>query len=265
MANSNPISLEMLYDKLYSNYDSQGWWPLIDLKPEVNPTKRGSYTGYHPGDYRYPRSEKQILEIIIGTILAQSTSWVNAESALWNLAQNNLISEKKLNNIDLEDLAQLIRSSGYFNQKAIKIQNLLQFLRQNPISLLKNSDIGILRKNLMNIKGVGPETADSIVLYAFNKPSFVVDAYTKRLLSRIGIIPQKSNYAFIQNLFHTQISADFVVYNEYHALIVQHCVYVCTSKPKCSACFLNQYCQKIFPIKIKKKPKKDRSIKKIKK
>ncbi|QEE15408.1 endonuclease III domain-containing protein [Promethearchaeum syntrophicum] len=256
MVNSDLISLEKLYDKLYSNYGSQGWWPLLELKPNINPTNRGSYTGYHPGDYKYPKSEEQIFEIIIGTILAQSTSWVNAERALWNLAQNNLISEKKLNNIGLEALSQLIRSSGYFNQKAKKIQNMLQFLLENPISHLKNSKIGILRKKLINIKGIGPETADSIALYAFNKPIFVVDTYTKRLLSRIGIIPQKSNYEDIQNLFHTQLNSDSVVYNEFHALIVQHCVYICSSKPKCSICFLNRYCLKKILIKSKKKSEK---------
>jgi len=121
------------------------------------------------------------------------------------------------------------------------------------------------RQNLLDIKGVGPETADSIILYAFRKPIFVVDAYTKRLLGRIGIIPEKSTYEYIQNLFHVQISADFVVYNEFHALIVQHCVYICSSKPKCSMCFLNQYCQKLIPIKSKKKAKKGKTIHKIKK
>ena len=265
MVNSDPISLKILYDKLYSNYGHQGWWPLVDLKPEINPTQRGRFTGYHPGNYNYPKNDDQIFEIIIGTILAQNTSWVNAEKALWNLAQKNLISESKLNILDLDELAQIIRSSGYYNQKAIKIQNILHFLQKNPISSLKKLEINILRQNLLDIKGVGPETADSIILYAFNMPIFVIDAYTKRLLSRIGLIPEKSLYEHIQNLFHAQISADYVVYNEYHALIVQHCVYICTSKPKCSQCFLNRYCQKIIPIKSKKKAKKDRPIPKIKK
>lgn len=265
MVKSDPISLKKLYDKLYSNYGSQGWWPLLRLKPEINPTNRGRYTGYHPGIYNYPNNEDQILEIIIGTILAQNTSWVNAEKALWNLAQKNLISESKLNKLDLDELAQIIRPSGFFNQKAIKIQNMLQFLQKNPISSLKKLKINVLRQNLLDIKGVGPETADSIILYAFKKPIFVNDAYTKRLLSRIGSIPEKSNYDFIQNLFHSQINADFVVYSEYHALIVQHCVYICSSKPKCSMCFLNQYCQKIIPIKSKKKAKKGKAIHKIKK
>jgi len=256
MKNSDKISLHSLYDELYKKYGSQGWWPLVDLKPEINPTLRGHYTGYHPENYDYPKNEDQIFESIIGTILAQNTSWVNAEKALWNLAQKNLISESKLNKLDLNDLAQFIRSSGYYNQKAIKIQNVLHFLSTNPISSLKNLDIIVLRQNLLAIKGVGPETADSIILYAFRKPIFVVDAYTKRLLSRIGIIPEKSTYEYIQNLFHTQISANFEVYNEYHALIVQHCVYNCSSKPNCSSCFLNQNCQKLIPIKSKKKAKK---------
>ena len=241
MVKSDPISLKKLYEKLYLNYESQGWWPLVDLKSEINPTQRGRYTGYHPGEFNYPKNDDQIFEIIIGTILAQNTSWVNAEKALWNLAQGNLISESKLNKMDLAELAQIIRPSGFFNQKAIKIQNLLQFLQKYPISSLKNLKINVLRQNLLDIKGVGPETADSIILYAFRKPIFVVDAYTKRLLSRIGLIPEKSTYEYIQNLFHAQISADSVVYNEYHALIVQHCVHTCSSKPKCPSCFLNQY------------------------
>ena len=190
MVKSDPISLKKLYEKLYSKYGSQGWWPLVDLKPEINPTQRGRYTGYHPGNYNYPKNEDQTFEIILGTILAQNTSWVNAEKALWNLAQNNLISESKLNRLDLDELAQIIRPSGFFNQKAIKIQNLLQFLQKNPISSLKKLEINVLRQNLLAIKGIGPETADSIVLYAFKKPIFVNDAYTKRLLSRIGLIPE---------------------------------------------------------------------------
>ena len=265
MVNSDPISLKMLYNKLYSNYHSQGWWPLVDLKPEINPTQRGSYTGYHPENYDYPKNEDQIFEIIIGTILAQNTSWVNAEKALWNLAQKNHISESKLSKLDLDDLAQFIRSSGYYNQKAIKIQKMLHFLNINPIPSLKNLEINVLRQNLLDIKGIGPETADSIILYAFRKPIFVVDAYTKRLLSRIGIIPEKSTYEYIQNLFHAQINADFVKYNEYHALIVQHCVHTCSSKPNCPSCFLNQNCQKLIPIKSKKKAKKGKKIHKIKK
>ncbi len=255
MVNSYPISLKILYDELYKNYNSQGWWPLVDLKPEINPTQRGRYTGYHPGNFDYPKNDDQIFEIMIGTILAQNTSWVNAEKALWNLSQKNLISESKLKDVDLDDLAQIIRPSGFFNQKAIKIQNMLHFLQKNPISYLKTLEINVLRQNLLVIKGVGPETADSIILYAFRKPIFVVDAYTKRLLSRIGLIPEKSSYEYIQNLFHAQISADFVVYNEFHALIVQHCVYICSSKPKCSMCFLNQYCQKIILRKTKSKKK----------
>ena len=133
MVKSDPNSLKNLYDKLYSNYGTQGWWPLVDLKPEINPTQRGRYTGYHPGNNSYPKNEDQIFEIIIGTILAQNTSWVNAEKALWNLAQKDLISESKLNKLDLDELAQFIRSSGYYNQKAIKIQNILHFLQKNPI------------------------------------------------------------------------------------------------------------------------------------
>jgi endonuclease-3 related protein len=265
MKNTLRLSLHLLYDELYKNYGSQGWWPLVDLKPEINPTQRGCYTGYHPENYDYPKNEDQIFEIIIGTILAQNTSWVNAENALWNLAQKDLISESKLNKLDLDDLAQFIRSSGYYNQKAIKIQNMLHFLNINPIPSLKNLEINVLRQNLLNIKGVGPETADSIILYAFKKPIFVIDAYTKRLLSRIGIIPEKSTYEYIQNLFHAQISADIVVYNEYHALIVQHCVHICSSKPNCPSCFLNQNCQKLIPIKSKKKAKKGKIIHKIKK
>lgn len=261
MVNSYPISLKILYDELYKNYSSQGWWPLVDLKPEINPTQRGRYTGYHPGNYDYPKNDDQIFEIMIGTILAQNTSWVNAEKALWNLAQKNLISESKLNKINLDDLSQLIRSSGYYKQKAIKIQNVLNFMQKNTISSLKKLEINVLRQNLITIKGVGPETADSIILYAFNKPIFVIDAYTKRLLSRIGLIPEKSSYGNIQDLFHAQISADFIVYNEYHALIVQHCVHVCTSKPQCNKCFLNQHCLKLIPIKSKKKAKKKQNKK----
>ena len=256
MANSEILDLKILYEKLFSHYGSQGWWPLLDLKPEINPTQRGRYTGYHPNDFNYPKNENQIFEVIIGTILAQNTSWVNAERALWNLAQKKLISEERLNCLSLDDLAQFIRSSGYFNQKAIKIQNMLRFLQEYPISSLKKFEISELRSKLLAIKGVGPETADSIILYAFKKPVFVVDSYTKRLISRLGLIPIKTTYDHIQNLFHTQLEADYNVYNEYHAVIVQHCVHVCSSRPTCDSCFLNPFCRKIIQVKVKKKGKK---------
>ena len=243
-----------LYHILLDHYGAQGWWPLLRLsKSKINPTLRGKFTGYHPNNFQIPEIQQEILEIMIGAILTQNTSWVNAEKALNNLFINQKDSIESLNEINTEELANLIRSSGYYNQKAVKIRNLTKFLSQNSIKSLDQLPIINLREKLLSIKGVGPETADSMILYGFKKPIFVIDAYTKRLFGRMGLILSKESYQYFQDTFHHSLPPDVAIFNEYHALIVQHCAHICKSKPKCQICILNDRCKRIIPVKPKKK------------
>ncbi|MEM2936829.1 MAG: endonuclease III domain-containing protein, partial [Candidatus Bathyarchaeia archaeon] len=141
---------------------------------------------------------------MLGAILTQNTAWKNVERALENLKREDLISIEKLASIPLHSLANLIRPSGYFNQKAVKIKNLVRFIIEDyggDIRRMFEEDKEKLREELLGIKGIGPETADSIMLYAGNKPVFVVDSYTYRVLSRHGLIPEEASYGEIQELF----------------------------------------------------------------
>src|SRR3989344_5270845 len=164
-----------IYRTLLSEYGKQGWWPL---------SKDNLHTKHHNGA---PETEKDILEICLGAILTQNTNWNNVEKCIYNLNKEKLIDINKLKKIKTEKLAQLIRSSGYYNQKAIKIKNFIDYIYNKKISDLKNKKKEELRAELLAIKGIGPETADSIILYAFEKPIFVIDAYTKRIFSRLGL------------------------------------------------------------------------------
>ena len=237
------LSLTEIYQILLKKYGSQGWWPLIEFAG-TNPTLRGRLTGYHPGNYELPSTEKEMLEVMLGAILTQNTSWVNAEKALFQLTHSDLIDTQKLLGVPVEQLAQLVRSSGYYNQKAARIHNLAHFLENHPIPSLLTQTAENLRPELRTIKGVGNETSDSILLYALKKPIFVVDAYTKRLLVRGGLITPSSTYEEIQALFHREITPSVEMYNEFHALIVQHCVHCCLKMPLCDSCPLKELCQK---------------------
>lgn len=249
-------NLHDLYSRLLSYYGPQGWWPLIRLQPgKLNPTERGRYTWYHPEDYDTPEVSSDIFEIMVGAILTQNTSWENADKALGKLSNNSMLTSEQILHESEENLAELIRSSGYYNQKTLKLKNLARFITRNPIQKLKSHPIDELRTMLLSVKGIGPETADSILLYAFKKPIFVIDTYTKRLISRIGLLDEQQSYSEFQSYFHSQIPTDYRVYNEYHALIVQHCVRICKKTPLCSECWLSSSCMKKIPIKPKKKKK----------
>ncbi|MHA1746722.1 MAG: endonuclease III domain-containing protein [Promethearchaeota archaeon] len=255
-------SLSELYDLLYTHYGPQGWWPLINLNLQnegVNPTLRGTFTGYHPTNYALPRTEEEIFEVMIGAILAQNTSWTNADKALGNLHSHNMLSLSKIRRLSHEELGLFIRSSGFFNQKAQRITDLCSFLLRHPISELTSMETTDLRSKLLILKGVGPETADSMLLYGLKKPSFVIDAYTRRLLHRLGVIVEYPfpPYEVYQQKFHAQLAESVDLFNEYHALIVQHCVHVCSATPRCSTCFLSEKCPKLMePRKPRRKPKK---------
>ena len=221
----------VIYKKLYSHFTPQHWWPVTEdgkLHPE-----------YSDG----PKNEKQQLEVIFGAILAQNTNWKNAEKAIINLNKNKLIGTKKLLKIENRKLAEIIKSSGYHNQKAKKLKNFCGFLLKNydgKLSLLFKNNIGELREQLLSIKGIGPETADSIILYAAKKPIFVIDAYTKRILSRTGY--KEKTYEELQKLFMQELPNNEKLFNEYHALLVELGKNICKKKPLCEKCPINGHC-----------------------
>jgi len=208
----------ILYESLLLKYNPQGWWPLLDLhdsKIGSNPTKTGSIRGYHPKDYSYPKTEKQKFEICIGAILTQNTSWPNVEKALMNLKKKDLIDAKKLSKISQTKLSLLIKPSGYFNQKSKKLIIFSKFYQ----SLNGKTPS---REELLSVWGIGLETADSILLYAYKVPTFVVDAYTRRTLSSMNLMKDYMTYDEIKLLFEKNIKKDYRIYQEYHALIVEN-------------------------------------------
>lgn len=207
-------SILKIYEKLYDLYGPQGWWPLMDLESE-NIKKTGATHGYHPLNYDLPETENQRYEIILGAILTQNTAWTSAEKALWNLKKLDVINPGKLLNLDDEILKEAVRPAGFLNQKAAYLINITNFF----ISLEGRTPS---RRELLKIKGVGNETADSMLLYAYKQPEFVVDAYTKRIFSHLGLVDEKISYMKLKTFFEGNIPLDVPIYQEYHALIVEH-------------------------------------------
>lgn len=203
--------MNKIFSKLFKEYGKQNWWPIS-----------GNYSGG-------PKTNEEILEVMIGAILTQNTSWNNVEKALQNL------DIKNIKNISLEELKEKIRSAGYYNQKAERIKLLINFLEENPIEELKKISTNELRNKLLNLKGIGPETADSILLYAFNRNILVIDTYTKRIFSRMGFLEEEKTYEEWQELFHKNLDPKY--FNEMHALIVEHAKKYCKKKPECKKCF----------------------------
>ncbi|MGB9132212.1 MAG: endonuclease III domain-containing protein [Methanosarcina sp.] len=209
--------IRKIYDCLLASYGPQGWWPLIELCEAggSNPIKTGSLKGYHPADYTFPESRSQQFEIICGTLLTQNTSWTQVEKALLNLKKLNALSPEALITLCPELLKEAIKPAGYYNQKALRLQNLASWF-------MELEDRVPEREELLSLKGVGPETADSILLYAFKTPSFVVDAYTRRIVTNLGLADEKADYNYIKALFEENLPQDPELYQEYHALLVEH-------------------------------------------
>ncbi len=210
----NQSVIKYIYEQLFCLYDSQGWWPLLDCQG-TNPTKTGSMKGYHPGDYSYPRNDAQRFEICIGALLTQNTNWVNVEKALRNLKEQKLLTPKTMLSCTDAVLKQVIRPAGYFNQKARKLKEFSSFY-------LQLNGKTPTREQLLALWGVGPETADSILLYAYNIPTFVVDAYTRRILTNLKLAPSTASYDDIKVLFESALEQSPQIYQEYHALLVEH-------------------------------------------
>ena len=202
-----------IYERLISRYGPQKWWPA-----------EGTF------------------EVIVGAILTQSAAWTNVEKAIRNLKASGKMSPGAIHQLPQEELAQIIRPSGYYNVKAKKLQAFVRWLEAQysyDLKELFNIETSQLRKQLLGIFGIGEETADSIILYAANKPVFVIDAYTRRIIRHAGLAPRENSYAAYQTLFMGNLPADTELFNEYHALLVRLGKDVCKTRPMCDQCCLN--------------------------
>ena len=182
---------------------------------------------------------------MVGAILTQSAAWTNVEKAIANLKATEALSPEPLRRVTLPEIAMLIRPCGYYNAKAFKLKSLANWLGeyyQDDLDRLFANDTDYLRQQLLSIHGIGPETADSIILYAANKPVFVIDAYTRRIVGRIGLAPDSNSYAAYQSFFMSNLPIDVGLFNEYHALLVCLAKNVCRSRPLCQQCCLDNMC-----------------------
>lgn len=181
-------------------------------------------------------------EVCIGAILTQNTAWSNVEKAIANLKGARRLSPKGIENASQESLAELIRPSGYYNQKAVKLKSFVRFFADEyggSFQQWRKEPLPLSRKKLLAVKGIGPETADSILLYALGKQVFVVDAYTRRIFSRHGFYPEKSTYDQMQAFFTGHLPEEIPLYNEFHALVVYTGKTFCRKRPICEGCPLN--------------------------
>ncbi|MCF7849170.1 MAG: hypothetical protein K9M45_09985 [Kiritimatiellales bacterium] len=203
------------YDAMFSRWGEQHWWP---------------------GRTR--------LEMMLGAVLTQNTAWKNVEKAISNLRKNNAMSFQALENASQEQVVEWIRPAGYFNQKTDYIKRMIETIRRDfdgSLTRLFALDTPTLRKELLSWKGIGPETADSMLLYAAKRPVFVVDAYTKRFLSRHGWCDPNASYDSVARRFTANLPEDVQLFNEYHALIVRLGKEHCNTKPRCEGCPLQVF------------------------
>ncbi len=220
----NSLLLE-IYRRLYRRYGPQGWWP-----------------GDGP------------LDVVIGAILTQAAAWSNVEAAIRELKRAGCWSLEEIRQRPEAELAEIIRPSGYFNAKARKLKAFASHIAQHyhgNLAAFLSRETDELREELLSIHGIGPETADDILLYAAAKPSFVIDAYTRRILQRLGIAPagtgrgdspSRPRYAGYQALFHDNLPPDAPLFNEYHALLDRHAKETCAKVPRCPGCCLQDLC-----------------------
>ena len=208
--------LEDVFDRLLSRYGPQHWWPADSP-----------------------------FEVMVGAVLTQATAWTNVERAISRLKDANTLSPAAMRDLETDALAALIYSSGFYNAKAQRLKALVEYLGDDyddDINAMRLEDSAKLRKELLAVRGIGEETADAILLYALGKPSFVIDAYTRRLLVRLGITPQSETYSAYQQMFRESLPPDTGLFAEYHALIVQHCKEACRTTPVCEGCCLLEIC-----------------------
>jgi len=185
-------------------------------------------------------------EVIVGAILTQSAAWRNVEKAIANLKAAGALSPEALRRLSLSEVAALIYSCGYYNAKALKLKSLAAWVGKYYDDNLNKLFIGNtdhLRQQLLSIHGIGQETADSIILYAAHQPVFVIDAYTRRIINRIGLVPDSNSYIAYQALFMDNLPTDTGLFNEYHALLVCLAKDICRNRPLCQQCCLNSICR----------------------
>mgnify|MGYP005842546397 CR=1 FL=1 len=213
-----PLARRLLdvHQRLFSTYGPQHWWPA-----------------------------ETTFEVVVGAILTQSAAWTNVEKALHNLRTAGALSPAALHSLDVGEIARLIRPSGYYNTKARRLKAFVEMLAasfESDLDALLALPEATLRRLLLSTYGVGPETADSILLYAAGRPVFVIDAYTRRVFSRLGIRPREDSYHGWQTLFMASLAPDAALFNEYHALIVRLAKDVCRKRPCCRLCPLLDDC-----------------------
>ncbi|SNZ09621.1 DNA-3-methyladenine glycosylase III [Persephonella hydrogeniphila] len=207
------MEIKDIYFKLLEYFGYQNWWPV--------------HKGIDP-----------FLEVSVGAILTQNTNWRNVEKAINNLLCNNLLCWDELERVDLELLKECIKPAGFYNQKALYIKNFVKRFKDFPKDKID-------RDTLLSVKGIGEETADSILLYGLDRPYFVIDAYTKRLFYRTGLINKKEiSYRELQSIIEANIPVDVNLYKEFHALIVEHGKVFCRKKPVCDKCPFYSMCEK---------------------
>ncbi|MDP3787673.1 MAG: endonuclease III domain-containing protein [Candidatus Omnitrophota bacterium] len=209
--------LARIYKRLFKTFGPRGWWP-----------------GQSP------------FEVMVGAVLTQNTAWTNVEKAIRNLKREKILTPARLDNIKISRLARLIRPAGYFNVKAKRLKSLVGFLFEEykgDLRRMRKERINTLRPKLLGVHGIGPETCDSILLYALEKPVFVIDAYTKRIFSRCGVAKEDIPYEELQSLFMEDLPKSVSLYNEYHALIVQLGKDICRKDPKCGLCCIREFCK----------------------
>lgn len=202
--------LTEIYQLLFDRFGRQHWWP---------------------GETRF--------EIITGAILTQNTNWGNVEKAIANLKSAGCLTAEKMHNLDIAGLAKLIRPAGYYNIKAKRLKNFLSWLFRDydgDLTRLERLDTEQLRAELLAIKGIGPETADSILLYTFGREIFVVDAYTARIATRHGLVEPGADYEQLRELFESNLPRDRQLFNEYHALLVKVGKNWCKPRAQCAGC-----------------------------
>lgn len=205
--------LMQIYHRLYRHYGHLHWWP-----------------------------GENALEISVGAILTQNTAWTNVEKAIQRLKESRSLSIRALSRMPHRRLARLIKAAGYFNVKARRLKNFIFFLKRHYDGSLRKmfkQRTDRLRQELLSVNGVGPETADSILLYAGEKPVFVIDAYTKRVFSRHGLLPYEAGYDEFQALFVKHLPSNLRLYNQYHAMFVKVGKDFCHTRPLCDSCPLN--------------------------
>lgn len=208
------LDLQQVHDRLLDAYGRQHWWPA-----------------------------EEPFEVMVGAILTQNTTWANVEKAITELRGAGLLDAAALLACEQDALAALLRPVGYFNVKARRLRNFCDwYLCHGAGTGLSAWCSDELREGLLSVNGVGPETADDILLYAFQRPVFVIDAYTRRLFGRLGLLDAGLGYEALRAAFERALPADVELFNEYHALIVHHAKYFCRSRPRCTDCVLAGAC-----------------------